>query len=182
MTIKSFKSALIIFFIIIASFWLFTNIGYAQLWKAIPPYNVLWPLWSPILSPPDPVTGLPSPLVTTLNESTYLPVQPAMVWDPSLPYFHLLYNQNNVDCFLRVGTYKFFSICSKTASNLSAISNVVRIAEQIINKCSTSDRYNPLVRCFFFGICENRLDFNHDIIGRINPISYVHSRSVIPEI
>lgn len=69
----------------------------AQLWKALPPYNILWPLWSPVLSPPAPLTGLPSPLVTSLDKNTYLPVQPALVWDPSLPYFYLLYNYVPVD-------------------------------------------------------------------------------------
>ena len=64
----------------------------AQLWKAIPPYNVLWPLWSPILSPPDPVTGEPTPLVDYLSYNTLLPVQPAFVWNPDLPYFNILYN------------------------------------------------------------------------------------------
>lgn len=69
----------------------------AQLWKAIPPYNVLWPLWSPVLSPPNPLTGVPTPLVSSLTASTYLPVQPALVWDPSLPYYYLLYNYVPVD-------------------------------------------------------------------------------------
>ncbi|MGA1826454.1 MAG: hypothetical protein ACMUIP_17505 [bacterium] len=64
----------------------------AQLWQALPPYNVLWPLWSPVLSPPDPASGLPSPLLTSLTKDTVLPVEPALVWDPSLPFFYLLYN------------------------------------------------------------------------------------------
>jgi len=64
----------------------------AQLWQALPPYNVLWPLWSPVLSPPDPVTGLPTPLVTELTKNTLLPVQPALVWNPDLPYYNFIYN------------------------------------------------------------------------------------------
>lgn len=65
----------------------------AQLWQPLPPYNVLWPLFSPILSPPDPVTGLPTPLVSTLDANTWLPSwEPCFVWDPSLPFFHLLYS------------------------------------------------------------------------------------------
>ena len=75
-------------------------IGYAQAdyWVALPPYNVLWPLWSPALSPVSPVTGVPTPLVNALTSHTILPVQPAMVWDPASPevnngpYPWLLYN------------------------------------------------------------------------------------------
>lgn len=64
----------------------------AQLWEAIPPYNLLWPLWSPVLSPLNPVTGEPTPLVNYLGPNTLLPVQPAFVWNPDLPYFTMLYN------------------------------------------------------------------------------------------
>jgi hypothetical protein len=56
----------------------------AQDWQAIPPYNLLWPLWSPVLSPPDPVTGVPTPLLTELSSSTILPVQPVLATDPYL--------------------------------------------------------------------------------------------------
>lgn len=65
---------------------------FAQGWQALPPYNVLWPLWSPVLSPVDPVSGVPTPLLTSLTKDTILPVEPAIVWDPSLPFFYLLYN------------------------------------------------------------------------------------------
>jgi len=68
---------------------------FAQQWQALPPYNVLWPLWSPVLSPPDPVSGLPAPLLTTLTKDTVLPVEPALVWDSSLPFYYLLYNDIN---------------------------------------------------------------------------------------
>jgi len=88
---------LIFVVIILVTFVLFPNPGTAQLWKPLPPYNVLWPLWSPILSPPNPLTGVPTPLVSTLNKDTYLPVQPAFVWDPSLPYYYMLYNYVPVD-------------------------------------------------------------------------------------
>lgn len=57
----------------------------AQYWAALPPYNVMWPLWSTILSPPNPATGLPTPLVPVLNRNTILPVQPALAWDPLQP-------------------------------------------------------------------------------------------------
>ena len=63
-----------------------------DLWVPLPPYNILWPLWSPVLSPPD-ALGVPTPLLTTLNANTILPIEPVVVWDPSLPYFYLLYSQ-----------------------------------------------------------------------------------------
>ena len=64
----------------------------AQYWAAIPPYNTLWPLWSPVLTGSSPKTGIGSPLVTSLTPSTVLPVQPALTWDPSFGYPWLLFN------------------------------------------------------------------------------------------
>ena len=64
----------------------------AQYWSLMPPYNVLWPLWSPILSPINPVTGLATPLVSELTASTMLPVQPCLAWDPCQPLPWMLYN------------------------------------------------------------------------------------------
>ena len=61
-------------------------------WQAIPPYNLLWPLWSPVLSPADPVTGLATPLLPFLDNSTLLPVQPVLFWDPLRDYPFFLYN------------------------------------------------------------------------------------------
>lgn len=64
-------------------------------WTNMPPYNLLWPLWSPALSPLDPVTKLPTPLVSSLDRNTVLPLQPALIWDnvafPKGPVW-LLYN------------------------------------------------------------------------------------------
>lgn len=54
----------------------------AQYWQALPPYNLLWPLWSPLLSPPDPVTGVPTPILTELSKNTILPMQPVLAYDP----------------------------------------------------------------------------------------------------
>ncbi|MGA1870798.1 MAG: hypothetical protein ACMUJM_19865 [bacterium] len=66
-----------------------------QYWANMPPYNLLWPLWSPPLSPLDPLTKVPTPLVTWLDKDTILPVQPALIWDnvafPKGPPW-LLYN------------------------------------------------------------------------------------------
>ncbi|MEW6382028.1 MAG: hypothetical protein AB1611_20830 [bacterium] len=68
-----------------------TATGAAQYWAALPPYNTLWPLWSPLLSPIDSATGLPTPIVTSLTTSTKLSVQPGLTWDPYAPYPYLLY-------------------------------------------------------------------------------------------
>lgn len=77
---------LVMIFIIIASILFFTAIAaQADNWIALPPYNVLWPLWSTPLSPVDLVTGLPTPLVSSLTNKTVLPVQPAIIWDPASP-------------------------------------------------------------------------------------------------
>ncbi|MEW6382095.1 MAG: hypothetical protein AB1611_21175 [bacterium] len=61
-------------------------------WAALPPYNTLWPLWSPALSPISAITGFPTPIVTNLAPSTVLPVQPGLTWDPARLYPWLLYN------------------------------------------------------------------------------------------
>ncbi|MGA1841660.1 MAG: hypothetical protein ACMUIU_13640 [bacterium] len=69
------------------------SFSYAQYWVALPPYNLLWPLWSPVLSPPDPITGLSIPLTTELTGSTILPVQPGLAWNPlSIITFAQRYN------------------------------------------------------------------------------------------
>ena len=65
----------------------------AQYWTLMPPYNVLWPLYSTPLSPIDPVTGLPTPIVSELTANTILPVQPGIAWDPCQPTPWLLYNR-----------------------------------------------------------------------------------------
>jgi len=64
----------------------------AQNWTALPPYNTLWPLWSSTLSPVDAASGLPVPLVSSLTQTTVLPVQPGLTWHPSLNNPWLLYN------------------------------------------------------------------------------------------
>ena len=63
-----------------------------QYWTALPPYNTLWPLWSSVLSPVDSATGLATPIVSSLAPNTLLPVQPAITWDPYMPYPWFLYN------------------------------------------------------------------------------------------
>ncbi|MGA1825308.1 MAG: hypothetical protein ACMUIP_11670 [bacterium] len=59
----------------------FFSVHAQQYWSALPPYNLLCPLWSPVLSPPDPATGVPTPLVTELTPATVLPVEPVLAWD-----------------------------------------------------------------------------------------------------
>jgi hypothetical protein len=68
------------------------GVGAATNWVQLPPYNLLWPLWSPALSPVDPVTGLPTPIVPSVSNATILPVQPGLFWDPSRTYPFFLYN------------------------------------------------------------------------------------------
>ena len=64
----------------------------AQTWAPLPPYNTLWPLWSPILSPPNPLTGVPTPILSSLTGNTVLPLQPGLTLDPRNDYPYLLYN------------------------------------------------------------------------------------------
>ncbi|MGA1869328.1 MAG: hypothetical protein ACMUJM_12380 [bacterium] len=71
---------------------IYPSVSQAQNWIDLPPYNTLWPLWSPALSPVDSVTGLPTPLVSSLAVDTELPLMPGLTWDPSMPYPWLLYN------------------------------------------------------------------------------------------
>jgi len=61
-------------------------------WAAMPPYNTLWPLWSSVLSPVDALSGLPTPLITSLVPETVLPIQPGLTWDPAMRYPWMLYN------------------------------------------------------------------------------------------
>jgi len=96
------KKTFIIFTLLLFTFTLVVTLGHvapasAQLyWQPMPPYNVLWPLWSPPLSPlvgpADPITGLPTPvpIITSLSNNTILPVQPVLAWDPY---------QTNVEAF-----------------------------------------------------------------------------------
>lgn len=68
--------------IVIAGGLLIAPVSNAQYWQNLPPYNILWPLWSPALSPADPITGLPTPLVSSVASGTILPLQPALVLNP----------------------------------------------------------------------------------------------------
>ncbi|MDQ1276393.1 MAG: hypothetical protein QG610_1971 [Euryarchaeota archaeon] len=73
-------------------FFMAASSASAQYWQNMPPYNVLWPLWTQSLSPVDPLTGVATPLVSSLTSTTVLPVMPAFVWDieQTTPWF--LYN------------------------------------------------------------------------------------------
>jgi len=80
----------LIFFVLILL--VVAPVAHAQNWIEMAPYNTLWPLWSPVLSPINDITGLPTPVVSSLFPNTQLPVMPALTWDPSMPYPWLLYN------------------------------------------------------------------------------------------
>lgn len=77
------KYLFMILIIIMAWVFIMTSTVGAQEWALMPPYNLLWPLWSPAYSPPDPVTGLPTPLLNEVTRSTILPVQPAYLFNPN---------------------------------------------------------------------------------------------------
>ncbi|MGA1824545.1 MAG: hypothetical protein ACMUIP_07745 [bacterium] len=89
---KECKALLILCAIILIGIVHYSSCAQAQNWVELPPYNTLWPLWSPALSPVDSVTGLPTPIVSSLTPDVELPVMPGLTWDPSLPYPWLLYN------------------------------------------------------------------------------------------
>lgn len=89
---KSLFILLIIFALMIFGGIFMPSGSGAQYWEILPPYNVLWPLYSPALSPINPLTGLATPLVTELTANTILPVQPGIAWDPSQDMYWLLYN------------------------------------------------------------------------------------------
>jgi len=92
MTPKHIFKVLVLFLIITLgiSFYLPIDSESAN-WINLPPYNTLWPLWSPPLSPTNPLTGLPTPIVSSLESTRVLPVQPGLTWDPRRPYPWLLY-------------------------------------------------------------------------------------------
>lgn len=77
------KKILVVIFTIIIAWALISVIcAQAQEWAAMPPYNLLWPLWSEVYSPPDPITGIPTPLLNQVTSSSILPVQPIYLWNP----------------------------------------------------------------------------------------------------
>lgn len=88
------KLTVLLFIIAIMSvlFLVYTPISHAQNWAALPPYNTLWPLWSPTWAPVNTATGLPVPIVDSLFPNTVLPVQPGLTWDPAAANPWLLYN------------------------------------------------------------------------------------------
>jgi hypothetical protein len=90
--IKTLKWIVFGLFLIVAVVLINSPLVQAQYWSALPPYNLLWPLWSPVLSPVDAVTGIATPLITELTNNTILPVQPGLVWDPAQQFPWLLYN------------------------------------------------------------------------------------------
>ncbi|MEW5801419.1 MAG: hypothetical protein AB1847_04865 [bacterium] len=80
--------------LLVIGFVFISSLSSAQVinWVALPPYETLWPLWSPALSPIDPVSGDPTPIVSDLFPTTVLPSQPGLTWDPAWSNPWLLYN------------------------------------------------------------------------------------------
>ncbi|MGA1842631.1 MAG: hypothetical protein ACMUIU_18605 [bacterium] len=89
---KSIKSIIFWGALLLILFFTGSNLVMAQTWLALPPYNFLWPLWSPALSPVDPATGLKNPIVSSLYSNTVLPLQPGIAWNPIFDYPYFLYN------------------------------------------------------------------------------------------
>lgn len=89
---KLIKTSILFAAILVVLGLMGSRITVAQTWTALPPYNFLWPLWSPALSPVNPVTGLPTPIVSDLYPSTVLPAQPGLAWNPAFSYPYFLYN------------------------------------------------------------------------------------------
>ncbi len=87
------ERGIIYLFIFVSLLLIRSPVVQAQNWVPIPPYNLLWPLWSPALSPVSPVTGVPTPLVSTVTNDTFLPKEPVLLWDPVLRGFpYVVYN------------------------------------------------------------------------------------------
>ncbi|MGA1875269.1 MAG: hypothetical protein ACMUIA_06660 [bacterium] len=89
---STWKNIILGMIVFIALGLITSSIAHGQYWQAMPPYNTLWPLWSPTLSPIDATTGLPTPIVTSLSRDTVLPVQPGLTWNPYRATPWLLYN------------------------------------------------------------------------------------------
>lgn len=89
MKVRKILARIIIIFTLL--FLVCIPLSHAIYWWPLPPYNTLWPLWSPALSPLN-AAGIPIPIVSRLTPETVLPVQPGLTWDPDLAYPWLLYN------------------------------------------------------------------------------------------
>ncbi|MGA1867943.1 MAG: hypothetical protein ACMUJM_05275 [bacterium] len=77
------KFLLLILTLMVAWALILSSSVQAQDWVAMPPYNLLWPLWSEVYSPISPTTGLPTPLLSEVTSSTILPVQPTYLYNPN---------------------------------------------------------------------------------------------------
>lgn len=84
---------LMVFSLIVVLVFLMQPIVHAQDWAIMPPYNLLWPLWSPVYSPPDPITGIPTPLLNQVTGNTILPIQPIYLFNPNGYEFPMGYIQ-----------------------------------------------------------------------------------------
>jgi hypothetical protein len=85
------KTVIFLSILLVVLCFMGNRVADAQTWQALPPYNFLWPLWSPALSPLNSL-GVPTPLVSDLFPSTTLPLQPGLAWNPAISYPYFLYN------------------------------------------------------------------------------------------
>lgn len=87
LTKKGKLNCMIIGFIILTAIILIgSQAVQAQDWETWSPQNLAWLHWSPLISPMD---CLQTPLVSSLNNDTLLPSEPALSWSPfiiNLPY------------------------------------------------------------------------------------------------
>ena len=89
---SKFQWSSVILFILMIIGLIGTPLAQAQNWVSMAPYNLLWPVWTPVLSPLNPLTGLRVPLVSEVRYNTILSKQPAMLWDPSKESVYFIYN------------------------------------------------------------------------------------------
>ena len=87
---------IISFLILVAMILIDSPLVNAQYWASLPPYNLLWPLWSPPAVTDfnwDPLVLLgTTPILTELSRTTILPVQPGLAWNIGLGHPWAMYN------------------------------------------------------------------------------------------
>jgi hypothetical protein len=148
---------LAIFILVFAVLAIQSSSVVAANWQPLPPYNTLWPLWSPALSPVNSVTGLPTPLVSQLTRSTILPVEPGLTWDPRNNYPWLLYNSplglQYYDPFFGVNSWPPTSLLDPL-TGLPAPLNLVAVSALYTALAPTSSAwlaaYVPTANLYFY--------------------------------
>ena len=74
----------LLFILLVVFFSIDSGICFGQSWTIMPPYNVLWPLWSPVLSPID-TFSQNFPLLTDIFSNNFFDFFDLNPWPPSLP-------------------------------------------------------------------------------------------------